>query len=100
MHRRVVENDPAYFFAIERRIVHDIPDVVVFQPGFERSHVQIRRNPFLDVEEDLTVGAAVLPLGIGEIRRRRADVVARSAGRVHAVARRARLRKERLPGGD
>ena len=81
-------------------VVHDVPDVLVLQLISPGPHVQLWRHAVLDRVEDLAVGRSVLPFVVGEIGRRRNQIVARPAFGVQAVAVRAVSRKRLLARGD
>ena len=70
-------------------VVHDLPDVLVLQLIPKRAHVEVGRDAVLDRVEDLAVGRSVLPFLVGEVGRRRRQIVARAAFGVQAVAVRA-----------
>ena len=95
--RRTRGGPPLLLLRDRPQVVHDVPDVLVLQLVLQRNHVEVRRDAVLDGVEDLTVGRSVVPFVVGEVRRGRNQIVARSAFAVDAVARRAVLRKICLP---
>src|SRR6516165_4866396 len=65
---RTARRYDALFRADAPKVVDDIPDVAVGQLALVALHVELGTGAVLNDREDLAVGRAAIPFGVGQVR--------------------------------